>query len=344
VNGAERATRWLEVGDYFEWTPPTGAEASHPLRIFHAEFGNEELPFLLLVHGFPTSSIDWHDVCGSLSERYRVGVVDFPGFGFSDKPPRHRYTVADDALLLSHYLTKIVGVGEVSVVAHDRGDSVALSFVSRVAAGELPLVVRHLVLSNGNMFLPLSNLTTFQRLVLHSETASGVLDVLTPAALAAGMGLTTFSPPRTADDATVAALAETFACNDGIAVLHDTIQYLVERAQSEEQWLQKLSGLSVPTAVVWGILDTISPLRVATHIWHRYLATKPGDNSLWLLPNANHYLQNDQPAEFAAVVKTVLQGETPETPGATSTEPGAPVLFDRSRVRLPGAGEVLARG
>ena len=40
-----------------------------------------------------------------------------------------------------------------SVVAHDRGDSVALTFAARCASGESPFELGHLVLSNGNMFL-----------------------------------------------------------------------------------------------------------------------------------------------------------------------------------------------
>ena len=110
----------------------------------------------------------------------------------------------------------------------------------------------HLVLSNGNMFLPLSSLTGFQRLVLHAETAPGVLAALTPESLAAGMGETTFTPPRPLEHPSIAALAQTFAYNDGAAVVHDTIQYLIERSEHEEEWLDTLARSSVPTTVTLG--------------------------------------------------------------------------------------------
>jgi hypothetical protein len=54
-------------------------------------------------------------------------------------------------------------------------------------------------------------LTEFQRRVLDPATAPAVLDALTPSLLAAGMGRTTFSPPRAADDTDVGVLTETFA-------------------------------------------------------------------------------------------------------------------------------------
>jgi pimeloyl-ACP methyl ester carboxylesterase len=191
------------------------------------------------------------------------------------------------------------------------------------------------------MFLPLSNLTVFQRLALDPETAPQVLAAATPEVLAEGLGATTFTPPRSLEDPAIAALARTFAHNDGTAVLHDTIQYLVERSEREEEWLSDLARSSVPTTLVWGLYDVVSPLRVAAHIWNRYLSTKPGDNEFWILPGANHYLQHDQPAEFVEVVEAALANSSPEAPGALSAAPGAPILVDRSRAELPSAREVL---
>jgi len=337
-----RAHEWLQAGQFFSWRPPADGSDTAELQIFHAEFGEADAPVIVLVHGFPTSSVDWYDIVPRLGASHRVCVLDFPGFGFSDKPKGARYTVARDALLLDHYVREIVGAERGVVVAHDRGDSVALTFAARCQEGSSPFEITQLVLSNGNVFLPLSNLTRFQQLVLHEDTASAVLEATTPEALAAGMGQSTFTPPRSLDDPAIAALAETFAHNDGTAVLHDTIQYLVERSQHEDQWLAALARSSVPTTVIWGLHDTVSPPRVATHVWHTHLATKPGVNELWFLPRANHYLQDDDPEGFAEIVTRVIEGRSPDAPGALSDDPGAPILVDRSRPALPDATDVLA--
>ncbi|HEX4821292.1 MAG TPA: alpha/beta hydrolase [Acidimicrobiales bacterium] len=337
-----RAQEWLEAGQFFGWRPPDeDGNDTTELKIFHAEFGDRDAPVIALVHGFPTSSIDWYDVVPRLTAHHRVCVLDFPGFGFSDKPKGARYTVARDALLLDHYLRDIVGAERGAVVAHDRGDSVALTFAARCQDGSSPFDVAQLVLSNGNIFLPLSNLTRFQRLVLHADTAPAVLEATTPEALAVGMGQSTFTPPRSLDDPAIAALAATFAHNDGTAVLHDTIQYLVERSQHEEEWLEALARSSVPTTLIWGLHDTVSPPRVATHVWNAHLARKPGLNELWFLPHANHYLQEDDSEGFAEIVTRVLDGRSPEAPGALTDDPRAPILVDRSRSRLPSAMDVL---
>jgi pimeloyl-ACP methyl ester carboxylesterase len=334
-----RAREWLQQGSFFDWTRGAG---DGPLQIFHAEFGDPDADALLLVHGFPTSSIDWFDLVAPLCGEYHVCLLDFPGFGFSDKPRGAPYGLAPDAELLEHYVASVLGLGSVSVVAHDRGDSVALELVARCESGASELELNHLILSNGNVFLPLSSLTEFQRLVLDASSAPQVLAAITPEMLAAGMGATTFTPPRTPDDPAIAALAQTFAYNDGVEVLHDTIQYLVERSRNERAWLDTLAASRVPTAIVWGLYDTVSPLRVASHVWEHFVVQKPRENEFWLLPAANHYLQHDQPGEFAEVVSRFLQARSPDAPGPVSSAPGAPLLLDRSRAELPSAESVLA--
>jgi pimeloyl-ACP methyl ester carboxylesterase len=124
-------------------------------------------------------------------------------------------------------------------------------------------------------------------------------------------------------------------------VLHETIQYLVERSKDEDAWLTALAATDVPTTFVWGVYDTVSPPRVISYVWNEYMMTKPGRNSLYFLPDANHYLQNDQPA---ALVETFLHAlEAPEDtpPGAIASRQGSPLLVDRSRSELPKAADLL---
>ena len=340
---AQRAQDWLQAGRHFSWVPSEPLRHTDSLDIFHAEFGDPEAPLLLMVHGFPTSSIDWCDVVGELSATHRVCVLDLPGFGFSDKPAGEKYTLRRDSELLGYYLTEILGASTGAVVAHDRGDSVALGFTGRSAAGEFGFEVTDLVLSNGNIFLPLSNLTDYQRVLLNPQTAP-TLNSMTPQMLAVGLGRSMFTPPRGIEDSTIAALADTFAYNDGTAAMHGTIQYLVERADNEIAWLDRLATLPIKTTLIWGLCDTVAPLRVAAHVWDNYLVTKPGDNEFWVLPRANHYVQNDQPREFARVVQASLSNTSPVAPGPVSDEVGAPVFVDRSRSQLPSASDVLSRG
>jgi pimeloyl-ACP methyl ester carboxylesterase len=335
---SSRAESWRDRGAHFTWAPAD--ESAAPVEVFHVELGDPEAPVLSLVHGFPTCSIDWFEVADNLSGRFRVCLLDFPGYGFSDKPRGWGYGLQRDAGLLDHYLAEVVGARSAVMVAHDRGDSVGLIHAANAAGGRARVALEHLVLSNANVFLPLSNLTDAQRLMLHQPE---FLKQLTPEMLAAGMGAVTFSPPRGPEDPEVQALAATFAHADGVGVLHETIQYLVERSVDEESWLRSLAATRLPTTLVWGIYDGVSPVRVATHVWHEHLMFKPGRNALYLIPGANHYLQNDRPEAFVEALEHALDSPDDAVPGPLSQALDAPVLVDRSRSELPDAAELIAR-
>lgn len=336
---ASRADDWRSYGGYFTWRP-TEEDAS-PVEVFHIEIGDPDAPVLLLIHGWPTSSIDWFDVANQLSGSFRVCALDFPGCGFSDKPQGWGYSLARDEELVEHYLSKVIGADAVVVVGHDRGDSVALLHAARCADGRSAARLEHLVLSNGNIFLPLSNLTPVQRRLLDKESGPQIAAALTPSQLAEALGANTFTPPRNAGDPEVEALAATFNHADGVKVLHETIQYLVERSQNEEIWLTVLAEASFPVTVIWGLYDTVSPPRVASYVWNEYLMLRPRGNRLYFVPDANHYLQVDRPDAFVKVLLHTLEPADHQAPGPLETELGAPLLVDMSTERLPAAADQL---
>jgi pimeloyl-ACP methyl ester carboxylesterase len=334
-----RAEDWRSRGGHFSWRP--AARDARPVEIFHVELGDPGAPVLLLIHGWPTSSIDWFDVAGQLSARFRVCALDFPGYGFSDKPQGWGYSLRRDAELIEFYLAEVIGTETGVIVAHDRGDSVALVHAARCAEGRSAARIEHLVLSNGNIFLPLSNLTQAQRRILDADSGPQIAAALSAPVLAEAMGATTFTPPRKPGEPEVEALRVTFAHDDGMKVLHETIQYLAERSKDEQAWLTALASAPFPVTVIWGLYDTVAPPRVASYVWNQYLMLKTGGNRLYFIPDANHYLQADRPDAFVQVLLHALGPADDQAPGPLGPEPGAPLLVDTSRERLPAAADLL---
>jgi pimeloyl-ACP methyl ester carboxylesterase len=200
--------------------------------------------------------------------------------------------------------------------------------------------LEHLFITNANIFLPMSNLTQAQRRMLDPETAAAMLAQGTPEQLAVGVGQAMYTPPRDADDPEVEALTAIFSHGD-LEVLHETVQYLVERSQDEDSWLKALAALAVPTTFIWGVYDTISPPRVVSYVWNEYMMKKPGRNSLYFIPDANHYLQNDQPDSLVETFLHALEAPEDSPPGALSQRPASPLLVDRSRSELPRPADLL---
>ena len=298
---------WQSGGTELRWRSSTSANEGKEVAVFTRRAGTPGKPALVLVHGFPTSSIDYYALARELDSDFDIYTLDFPGYGLSDKPPEpYVYSLYDDARLLVHAITEVWQLTDYRMLTHDRGSSVGMIALGMLAAeGALPVDV---IVTNGNVYLPLSNLTVFQTALLDSATGRATAAATTPELLAAGLGATTFIPRRPLEDPEIAALAKCFAHNDGIRVLPDTIQYLRERAAGETGWLEALSKLPVNATLVWGLHDNVSPLRVANHVWQAYLRDMPGRSRYWVLPNADHYLQCDAPAELAKIVRLTATG------------------------------------
>jgi pimeloyl-ACP methyl ester carboxylesterase len=318
---------WRSGGTELRWQSTTAANGGREVAVFSRRCGTAGARALVCVHGFPTSSIDYFALTRELQSEFDIFLLDFPGYGLSEKPRApYVYSLYDDARLLIHAITQVWGLGRYTLLTHDRGTSVGIIALTMLAAEEQPGQV---ILTNANTYLPLSNLTVFQTALLDPATGRSTASATTPEMLAAGLGASTFMPRRTLDDPEIAALAKCFAHNDGIQVLPDTIQYLNERAAGETSWLEALSGMDVNTTLVWGLHDNVSPVRVPNFVWATYLKDKPGLNRYWIVPTADHYLQCDAPQQLAQIVRLTVSGE--QIPLQTlDARPDGAVLVDQT--------------
>jgi pimeloyl-ACP methyl ester carboxylesterase len=321
---------WSSSATSLTWRSTTEANDGAEVTVFTRRAGTPGAPGLVCVHGFPTSSIDYYALARELSADFDIFVLDFPGYGLSDKPPEpHIYSLYDDARLLVHAITEVWNLTDYRMVTHDRGSSVGMIALDMLSARHPGSVPADVVMTNANIYLPLANLTAFQTALLDDATGRATAAATTPELLAAGLGASTFMPRRDLTDPEIAALAKCFAHNDGIRVLPDTIQYLHERAADETRWLETLSTSDVNLTLVWGLHDNVSPLRVPNHVWHTYLKNKPGRNRYWVLPTADHYLQCDAPGQLAQIIRLTADGAdiALQTLGA---KPDGAVLVDQS--------------
>jgi pimeloyl-ACP methyl ester carboxylesterase len=326
-----RAAEWHASGEYFEWTSPLAENKGRKVKIFYVCAGETNKPTILMLHGFPTSSFDVRPVFELLKADYRVCTLDFPGFGVSDKPlDGFAYSLAQDAQLVWDFATEFLEVNEFILFSHDRGDSVALRFLQLYQAADLrPFRITHQFLTNANLYLPLANLTRFQDEMLNPTTSAIAVRAVTPERLATGLGKTQYWPPLAPDDPEIQALIYNFAYQDGVRVIPKTIQYLNERKQFELDYLASLAKSDVPATLIWGIHDTVSPVRVANHVWGRALKARQAPASYWLVPCASHYLMHDQPLGVVAVMRAELDQKGPAAPSNLTTDACSPVLLDR---------------
>ncbi|XP_008172278.2 mesoderm-specific transcript homolog protein isoform X2 [Chrysemys picta bellii] len=168
---------WIQVGllsvpllaVYLHIPPPKLSPALHSWRasgryftyktqnIFYRDssgaLGSSDI--VVLLHGFPTSSYDWYKIWEGLTQRFqRVIALDFVGFGFSDKPRPHRYSIFEQANIVEGLLGHLgLRNQRINLLSHDYGDTVAQELLHRYEHNKTGCVlINSLCLSNGGIF------------------------------------------------------------------------------------------------------------------------------------------------------------------------------------------------
>jgi pimeloyl-ACP methyl ester carboxylesterase len=134
-------------------TPTTQYTSIHTvevdgLKLFYRETGPADAPVLLLLHGFPTSSLMYRELMPRLASRYRVIAPDLPGFGFTEVPAERKYTYTFDALAVTiNAFVEKLGLTRYAIYIFDYGAPVGL----RLALAH-PEHITAIVSQNGNAY------------------------------------------------------------------------------------------------------------------------------------------------------------------------------------------------
>jgi pimeloyl-ACP methyl ester carboxylesterase len=262
-----------------------------------------EAPPLLVLHGFPTSSIDFAEVVPKLRAGRRVVLLDLPGYGQSGKPDR-AYSLFAAADLVEKLMARL-GIAETDLLTHDVGDSVGGELLARSIDGSLGFSVRRRVLTNGSIYLDLAHLTPGQEYLLSLPDASVPEDVAPDVDALVGALTATFAPndsaTSNADYDHVRAAADLIVVSGGNRLLPRLIRYIEERRVHESRWTGAIEQHPSPLAVVWGDLDPIAVWEMTTRLVER----RP-DATLTRLTGVGHYPMVEAPDAFADAVLTWL--------------------------------------
>jgi pimeloyl-ACP methyl ester carboxylesterase len=262
-------------------------------RIFVMDTNSHPGPFVLILHGFPSSSFDWHLVVPELAKHKRVIAFDFLGFGLSDKPDQP-YTLTEQADI-AEAVAADCAIDRCILVSHDMGDTVAAELLMRQTEGKLPFTVERSILTNGSIFIDMAQLSAGQQLLLSlpDERLSEPLELN-------GMkpGLRdTFSkdnpPPEDELDAMVALIKH----NGGDQLLGRTILYIEERRANQDRFTAGLVSFDGPMSALWGELDPIAVVAMTDRLKELRPATEV---VRW--PDVAHWPSIEDPQRVASAI------------------------------------------
>jgi pimeloyl-ACP methyl ester carboxylesterase len=250
---------------------------------------------LLVLHGFPSSSYDFAAVLDDLRRTRRVLLLDFLGYGLSDKPDQ-RYTIAEQADLAMAF-TSAVGVDQLALLTHDMGDTIGGELLARQAEGGWGVDITRRVLTNGSIYIEMAHLTAGQQFLLALPDAvlppESALDAAT---VQAGLAAT-FSPSSSVSPAELAVGWEMISHADGQRVLPRLIRYIEERRRDESRYTGAIESHPSPLHVVWGVDDPVAVVAMTDR-----LRGARADATFELLDRVGHYPMIEAPERFAAAV------------------------------------------
>lgn len=269
--------QWRTAGNLFSWREHS---------IFYRDDGAGPTA-LLLIHGFPTASWDYARLWPSLRARFnRLVTLDMLGFGFSDKPAAHRYTLMEQADLHEALLSKL-GVRRVHVLAHDYGVSVVQELLARHrerGPGRVEIVSA--VLLNGGLFPETHRITAMQKL-LRSPLGFVVTRLMNERRFGKSFSRV-FGPQTKPGPDELRDFWELIAHNNGSRVMHRLIAYVEERRKHRERWVGALQKTQIPIRLINGPQDPVSGAHMAAR--YRELIAQPDVVSL---PGIGHYPQTE---------------------------------------------------
>jgi pimeloyl-ACP methyl ester carboxylesterase len=260
-------------------------------------YQNPNKETILFIHGFPSAAWDWHFQWKHLAGQYRLLSLDLLGFGLSDKPKDHQYSLLEQAdivqALLSHQ-----GVKKYHVLSHDYGDSVAQELLSRQENIHNEAKISSICFLNGGIFAS-HHRPLFTQKLLNSRLGGLVSHFMNKASLTRGFNkiFAVDSQPSAHEVDTLWQLIEH---NNGKRVLPKLLSYIDERNQHGKRWVESMISTTVALYFINGVHDPIS----GQHMLDHYMDIIPHPRTTAL--NVGHYPQLEAPEKVLSLYRAFL--------------------------------------
>lgn len=252
---------------------------------------------ILFIHGFPSAAWDWHFHWKYLAGQYRLLSLDLLGFGLSDKPTDHKYSLLEQADIVEALLRN-EGVWQYHILAHDYGDSVAQELLSRQDRCEKEAKISSICFLNGGLFAS-HHRPLFTQKLLKGPFGRIASRFMNKASLTRGFNKI-FAANSQASASEIDILWQLIEYNDGKRVLPKLLRYLDERRQHGKRWVESMKSTAVPLYFINGIHDPIS----GQHMLDHYIDIIPHSRTTAL--DVGHYPQLEAPKEVLVLYQDFL--------------------------------------
>lgn len=289
-----------------EWKQKGAYQQTFDRQIFYVEDDRGHSESVLMVHGFPTCSFDWAPIWESLATNYNLLGPDMLGFGFSEKPNPHRYSIHEQADIVVE-LARLRGVEACHILAHDYGDTVVQEIMARHNAGHLPFTAKSVCFLNGGLFPETHQALLIQKLLL--SPLGPLINKLTSKEQFDTSFSSVFGPNTKPTDQQLQEFWGIIISGNGKHIFHNLMTYIKNRREHRERWIDAIREFQGPVALINGSYDPVS----GAHMVARYHELLGAPDFLREYADIGHYPQLETPEPVAADYLEFLKTKKPGT-------------------------------
>lgn len=252
------------------------------LRIHYIDEGMG--PTLFLLHGLGNNSQSWRRQIEALKNQFRVIAWDAPGYGKSSDPESELRHFSQFAEILNKVVEEL-SLTEIYLLGHSMGSAIATEFCFHY-----PKTIKGLILASatrgGSVLAPEENERRLQaRLKL--------IDTLTPEELAKERTKHLLAPNP---DPAVLEEAERIMAQVRPKG-YRSVSYCLYNAEVDN----KYSTIDVPTLLICGELDTVTPVSESKIIQSKIKGAK-----LEIISGAGHLCYQEKPEQFNELIRQFI--------------------------------------
>lgn len=255
MNSTPIIKSWKSQGHYFNFE---GNE------IFYIDAGDRSNEVILILHGYPSCSYDYKEILPVLTQNYRVVIVDFLGFGLSDKPLDNEYLLTTQADVVEA-CCKELKIIDFHLVAHDYGTSVATELIYRDNNSLLKVHLNTVTLCNGSMLIDMSQLRPIQKLLKHPLTGPIIAWLSNKNTFHKNMK-NIWHDPFKYDQENMQPIWDMLTINGGKKVLPKITRYINQRYQNYARWIGALHKTKLPIHILWAAEDPVAVVAMANKL------------------------------------------------------------------------------
>jgi pimeloyl-ACP methyl ester carboxylesterase len=236
---------------------------------------------LIILHGMGNNSQSWKKQLKGLSEQYTVIAWDAPGYGLSSDPKEELKEFKQFADVLKGFIENL-GYESVILLGHSMGSAIALNFCYRFQN-----LVEGLIISDATRgSAALSQEENENKL----KNRLNNIETLTPEEIAKIRVKSLLSPEPNPD-----VLKE-------VEKIYSQIRPMGFRSVAYSLYhlnnMEILSSISVPTLVICGELDLVTPVK-ESQVFHEGIK----DSQFVTIPGTGHLCYQEAPETFNAIVQ-----------------------------------------